>query len=417
MKLLWFFLLLCVFLVGGGSLYNLVENDSGYVLIVWGNYSIEMSIWFALIAVVAATVLIYLTVRLLLGSARGVSNATKSVLGYNARVAEQRTIQGLLYFIEGNWSLAKRHLVKSAKKTQTPIINYLAAARSAYELGDEQEALQLLHKAENSADNSELAVALTQARMQLANQQHEQAVATLERASDIARDHPMVLELLQQAYVTLSDWPSLKALMPRLRRYRVGTDDQRQQLEMKLYREWLADVIEQSSRLADDEKLPSIRQCWQQVPDEHRSDELLVSSYVAQLMAFGDYDEAERLLNKSLRKQWFDRWVDLYGLLNCNDSKKPLLFAEGWLKARPNNGSLLLALGRLCLRNQQWGRAREYFENSLAQQPRPETYAELARLLAHLGEHKASTDLYQQGLLLTAHTLPKLPQPVERVAG
>ena len=63
------------------------------------------------------------------------------------------------------------------------------------------------------------------------------------------------------------------------------------------------------------------------------------------------------------------------------------------------------------MRNELWGKARQYFEQSLNFQPRGETCAELARLLAALGEHEASTKYYQQGLLLMTHRLPGLPLP------
>jgi HemY protein len=66
------------------------------------------------------------------------------------------------------------------------------------------------------------------------------------------------------------------------------------------------------------------------------------------------------------------------------------------------------------MRNQLWGKARDYFESSLKIQGSPEAFAEMARLLAHLGEHKRSTEYYQQGLLLTADHLPDLPMPEVR---
>ena len=76
----------------------------------------------------------------------------------------------------------------------------------------------------------------------------------------------------------------------------------------------------------------------------------------------------------------------------------------------PHGPELLLVLGRLSLRNELWGKAREYFETSLKLRRNRETLAELSRLNAHMGEEEASIKLLMQGLE-TDHGLPDLPMP------
>ena len=67
---------------------------------------------------------------------------------------------------------------------------------------------------------------------------------------------------------------------------------------------------------------------------------------------------------------------------------------------------LLLALGRISLRNELWGKARDYLEARLRFDHRPETCAELARLLAQLGDTESSNRLFQQGVVLLDRNLP-----------
>ena len=85
--------------------------------------------------------------------------------------------------------------------------------------------------------------------------------------------------------------------------------------------------------------------------------------------------------------------------------------AEGWLKTHPEDPSLLLTLGRLSLQNRLWGKARDYLEASLRLQRNPEACAELARLLAGLGENERSNALFQEGLGLLDERLLALPLP------
>ena len=80
------------------------------------------------------------------------------------------------------------------------------------------------------------------------------------------------------------------------------------------------------------------------------------------------------------------------------DSGKQLERAETWLKKHPNQPELLLTLGRLCLRNQLWGKAQSYLEASLGVAASAETCQVLGSLLEQLGENKTALEHYRQGL-------------------
>lgn len=399
------FLMFCAFLVVGGLVFNQVEKDPGYVLIVWGQTSIEMSIWFGFVVLAAMLLLLWLALYIMRGGFRGFSFAKNKITGYSKEKAQQQTTAGLINFIEGNWALARKKLTRAAAKSPAPIINYLAAARCAYELGGEEEALELLHKAEKSAEDSDLAVALTQARMQLSTQQYEQASAILERAAQIKPDHPVVLSLQQQVYVALKDWASLKTLLPKLHRQDIFSEDKRHQLEATLYRESMLELIDKNKRLAEAQRYTAMNDLWLQVPAHLQQDRALLALYVGELIVLNRHDEAEQLLTNGIRRHWYDNWVDLYGLLKGKNTKHLLKTAELWLKDKPASAALNLTLGRLCLQNQQWGRAKDFFEKSLALQSRPETYAELARLQDYIGEQADSQQSCKQGLLSSVSRL------------
>lgn len=403
------FIVFCLFIVAGSFLAYKIQQGSGYVLLVWGDTSIEMSLWFALGIVLVSVFVIYLVMVLIRGSVRSMSSAKQKITGYGADKAQQQTVSGLIDFIEGDWLPAQKKLTRAAKKVSSPIINYLAAARCAYEMDNEQEALQLLHRAEKSIDNAGLAVALTQARMQLANKQYEQALATLARAADINPQHNVVLGLQQQVYVAVKDWDALKKLLPKLHQKNIGSTKQRYQLEQMLYQERFVSAITKQSTLPDDKKLSMVQQDWASIPSHFQKDSLILKSYVEELIGLKQYDEAESLLLKGLSQEWNDQWVLMYGLIISSRPEKALKNAERWLKRESKNAVLLLTLGRLCLQNQQWGRARDFFTQSLGLQSKPETYAELARLQQYLGATEEAQKNNHQGLLASVKTLVNIP--------
>jgi HemY protein len=277
----------------GGFLVYQVQQGSGYVLLVWGDTSIEMSLWFGLAMLVISLVVLWVAYTLIRGGYRGARFAKQKIGGYGAEKTQQQTITGLIEFIEGNWSSAHKKLTRAAKKVPAPIINYLAAARCAYELGNEQEALQLLHSAEKSAPNGGLAVSLTQARMQLSNQQYEQALATLNRAAKINSNHNVVLTLQKQVYVALKDWGALQKLLPKLHQQTIGSVKERYYLEQLLYRELLKETVSKTNTLPKAKKLEALKQRWKNIPQHFQQDEGVLVNYVNELIALNGHGRGD----------------------------------------------------------------------------------------------------------------------------
>ena len=72
--------------------------------------------------------------------------------------------------------------------------------------------------------SADVAVSLTQAELQLADHQLEQALATLKHLRSVAPKHTYVLRLLRRLYEQLGDWEHLRELLPELRRRKVEDD-------------------------------------------------------------------------------------------------------------------------------------------------------------------------------------------------
>ncbi len=403
----------------GAVLLELIRNDTGYVLIAMGSKTIEMSFWVAvallLLAVLALWLCSVLTRRVLHLASGGLGIAAK-----RNRKAQQRTATGLMHFLENNWAAARKDLLRAANYVDNPAINYLAAARCSHELGNYSETQQLLQRAEQMAPQNELAVVLSQARIQLLDKKYEQCLATLHRARALAPKHPTVLNLLREVYWQLRDWQSLQDLLPELRKQKLYQKEEQELLEQNVYMALLSNAGTQAAKSRNHGTVPQLTASaeeiltgtWQRLPKNIRAQEAVINLYSKLLLEANLPEISEKLLRQTLARHWQGELVTTYGLIDGPQPKEQLIVAEQWLREHPGDSELLLALGRLSVRNQLWGKAREYFEASLKLKPRAETYAELARLLAHLGEHEKSTELYQQGLLASTPGLPKLPMPL-----
>lgn len=406
-------LLISVLVIACGAiLLELMRNDSGYVLIAFGTTTVEMSLWVALGLLVVAAVILWLVVAVWHRFYRLASGGLGLAASRHRRM-EKRTNAGLIHFVESDWQAAKRDLLKAAKYAPNPLVHYLAAARCSFELGEQDESRRWLNEAEKVAPQNELAVVLSQARMQLLDNKYEQCLATLERARKLAPHHPTVLDLLREVYWQLRDWTSLRDLLPALRKQKLYKEDEQVALEQNVYMALLSAAGTQG------EKHPEIAEqlltnAWQALPKKLRVQDPITVLYARLLITTGQHEAGEKFLRAHMKDHWNNELVVLYGLVATPQSKEQLIVAEQWLRERPADPDLLLALGRISLRNHLWGKAREYFEASLKLRASPENYAELARLLAYLGEHEKSTELYQQGLLTSMDSLPSLPMPAQK---
>lgn len=405
-------IVLFALIIGTGLSLGL-QYDLGYIRISLGNYLVETNFWVGLAVLVAVVVVIVLIINLLRRMRHGSGLLAGWVSRGKERRARRRTTNGLLALAEGNWPRARKMLTSAADNADTPLINYLAAAQAAFECGDHEAEDELLRKAFESTPGSDMAVGITQAQLQLAGNRLEQALATLVRLRKQSPHHPFVLKLLKTTYLRLEDWRELSKLLPELRKRNVLSESERGELQRQVWHNLLeraAEDCRREQKQNPDASLEPITRLWDELPGFLRKDEETIGDYARLLADLGDEVQTETLLRKVLHNHWSDDLVNLYGRIEGRKADEQLLTAEQWLKDRPNNAELLLALGRLSLRNELWGKAREYFETSLGLRRSREALAELSRLNTHMGNEEASIKLMMQGLAKD-NGLPELPMP------
>lgn len=395
-KLLFYTL---IFLIGGAVLMELIRTDSGYVLISYGPKTIEMSFWFGVVCLCVFILVLWLVIKYIRKIIYALEGSVSWLSESREKRVEKRTQSGMIHFIEGNWRDAKKDLLSAAKASSKPLVQYLAAARSAYEMGELEETTLLLQQAEKIAPQDELAIILTQARMQLSTEHYESCLATLERAKRIAPDNPVVLDLYKQVYWHLHNWDALIQLLPQIKASKQYSKEQESRLEEEIYTSYVARFAKQFNGA---QLVTELDNSWGKIPKSLRKNPKLIAVYARVLMSEKQHNKAEVILRAVLKDHWDHHLVELYGLAESDQKKDQLATAERWLRDHPTDSALLLALGRIAIRNELWGKAKDYFSASLRFNESPESYAELAALMAQLGEHEESTSLYKKGLTLAA---------------
>lgn len=375
--------------------------DPGYVLVGYGNTSIETSLVVSLVVLLMA----YLAVRALVGVWRVPVQLKKWSGQRQLQKLSQRYDAAVIELVSGKLERAERQLGRLADDRRAPLAACLSAAQAANRLGFDERRDRYLGIALKRFPAAESAICLVQAELQLARAQFDQAQTTLVHLDTLMPSSRDSLRLQMQLYSGQQEWGKLRDLLPALRRSEVLDHEQWQRLAVQVYQERIRELT--AARDID-----SLKQGWAQLPPPVRQDHALLALYIEQLVRLGEHQQAESMLREQLTESWDERLVYLYGQLEGCDGTAQQTVAEKWLEQQEKNAVLLMVLGKISLRNQLWGKARSYLEASVGLQPTAEAFRLLGDLLEQLEEPDAAGECYRKGLALPASVLEAAPGSV-----
>lgn len=395
MRLLHILLALVGALLLGAWLAPPLGEDPGYVLVRFQGWAFETTaVALALLAIVG-----YALLRILIWFFR---LPGRTIRGAVEGRREARLERGLIAFAEGRWARAEKLLASGARGSTDPAAHYLAAARAAQAQGDDNAREDYLALADAQGDQARFAAEITRAEFMLDDPwQAGAAVALLEGLQEERPRNPRVLDLLATGYRLQENWSDLRRLAPALKR--AG------ELDAAGAATLVREAAEAELRTAPDPD--RLEAAWTSLHRREHRDPVLVRAYAERALALGRGGQEAELVQKTIRRQWDERLVLVYGRLPVPDAGAALKRAEGWFKDHPEDGALMLTLGRLCRRAELWGKAREYLERSLTFSSRADTYRELAELMEQQGDTAGAMACYRNVLRLNRGD-PVEPVPV-----
>jgi HemY protein len=382
-------------LIASGFAAHLLLADPGAVVIDFRGYRVEMSVPVLVFLTLALFATIWLLRKIIIAPRRIGEAAGR----YRSARSGQKMTRGMIAVAEGNFAKGERMLARAASTSDSPLFNYLQAARAAHLQGRDERRDEWLRLAYSEIPEAANAILLTQSEFQLDRGQHEQALATLRRLDENSKDHAHALALMGRLYYKLQDWPSLQKILPRVKKSA--------QVKPETLALWEVRTHEVELQQAVDEE--SISAAWKAVPKKLKSNMALLEAYYTGLLRADLHPRAEKELVAALNVEWRGPLVRIFGLVKGANDSKQLKRAENWLGKHSEDPDLLLAAARLCLRNELWGKARSYLETVISLRPTPEAYQEYGTLLNQMGDTDAAAEAYREGLgMVAGNNLPAL---------
>lgn len=370
---------------------HFLAEDTGYVLLAWHQWQFESSVAFLIVAVVIALFTVFIVFKLL-------AKIVGLIPAFNQRRSQKKKIKareslvsGLLQMSEGQWSKAEKTLVTSAADSDTPIVNYLAAAQVSQLQGNNEKRDEYLALVSQENPASAIAVNITQVENLIEKMQWSSA---LNQLTELAKTHPKhrrVLELQQKVLEKMHDWTALKNLIPTLKKQKIVDKKGSGELELLCIRGLLSQAVTENNAI-------QINNLWDKLNKSQRTDSNLVLSYTTFLNNKGDSDAAAKLISNALNKRWDADLVQLYGQTYSTHINQQIKQAQTWLKQHPEDADLLLALGRLCAKDKNWANAQAHLDHCAQIKPTTQVYGELAQLMLATNRQDDAVSYFQKGM-------------------
>ena len=409
---LYLFSLLSIVLALLVSLNLGFPGDPGYLLIAFGSTTFETSLF----ALLVAFIVLYVVIKLILVVLRWINPWHLIRFGRNYKEnlranSRSKTNEGLLYFTRGSWESSYNLLKKGMKDSDASVVNYLAAAYAAHQQGNKEAWMNCLETAEEKYPAARSTINSLKAQLLFKSNQLEQCVAVLQQMKTSSLNDASLLKLLKEVYLKLDDWEQLEKLLPALEKNNVIDNEEAGLIRVRIFMENLYWTSNQRVDFSNAELGAQLEKAWKKGPAFYKQDERIVKHYVEILFKLDQKDQAGKAIEVALNKNWSDELIKRYGELDFGTPHRQLIIAESWIQGRPGNASLLVTLGRLAMRNELWGKAREYFDTSIEVAPQAEAHGELARLLKCLGEEQLADEHQAKFVQGIGGELPSLPMP------
>lgn len=375
-----------------------LHQDPGYVLIMFRHWTIESSVWVAATLILIAIFLLQTLLSLFKKIVHIPYYCHQWLVDRRLKRAQAKTKRGLIEFSEGQWQTAKKHLIAAAPNATHPLVNYLTAAKAAEKLGDHQSRDHYLHLAQTAVPDATIAIELTQAQLQIDNQEWKEADETLQALQVITPDHPYVIQLCLKLYENTQNWPALIALLPKLKLSKTLSETDIYHIKKQAYLAILEANLSQTHLHFD------LNHAIQNLPKDLKEDPELMLQYGHYLLNQQQDQQAEKIIRDCLKIKQTNELINLYGQINNEYARIP--FIQSLVEKKPESAALHACLGQLFLAKQVWGSAKTHLEKSLQLQPSAQAYYALGKLLEKLNQTDDARDTFKQGLelILEDHT-------------
>lgn len=370
--------------------------NTGYVLLVVPPYRVELSLNLLLIVLFAGFVAGHVLVRMVSGTLRLPARVREYRIARRHRKALAVLNDALQNYFVGRYARAEKAAASLIKLGEHAGIGAIVAARAAHALRAYERRDAFLAQAPTQTPEDIAIKAVTEAELLLDHRRFHEALNVLK---DLPKKHTAVLRLELKAQQMAKNWDQVLKLTDQLEKLRVFDVGQAEQVRRHA-------LSENLRRKATDSR--ALEEVWQKIPAPEKRDSRIAAVAAQSFISLGNCAQARQIIEASLEENWDSELAGLYAECPGDEAVKQIERAEAWLAAHPDDAALLLALGKLCARQELWGKAQSYLEASISVESSCSAHLALAQLQEKLENTDATRKHYRESLELAVAQLGQM---------
>jgi HemY protein len=364
----------------------MIFDDSGYVMVEFNGWVVEMNVWslsLSLISIFVGLMLINLLVKTSLAAASG----SKSWLGnWGSRKKQKAFTAGLIALAETNYLIARENF-NQIENDDFAGINLLAAAEAEKQLGQPEQAKRYWRLAA-TYEKSTLAATLCLIRDALQHHLPDEAMTLIQGLNEKQQAQTPVLKLWAQALGQAGKWQELKG---KLKGWKKALGNDYELLMQQASKGHFAEI-------ASKEGAGQLKENWKSLPRSTRKDPAQQAAYIQQLIDQGMYGDAELALVEYQSSAPHPLLIPLFKLIKLPNPAASIKKLEAWLKQDNLNVELLSALGHIAFNANDKQLAEKALAKAIKLGNQRDDLVLMASMKESQDDQKQALQLYKQSM-------------------
>ncbi|MCE2746390.1 MAG: hypothetical protein LW710_10865 [Burkholderiales bacterium] len=349
----------------------MAQGNTSKVLIFHDQYRIDMSLNFAIVAIVLVFVVLYAMMRAWRASSQLPEKFKEYWMNRKQSALLKANTEGLIALITGDDQGAHKALNQACKTGIETDLSYLIRAMSAIQADRYDVAEEILNQEKAKVGEHSHALVVLRGKVALSKQDFSGALNLLETMDPLATKLPQVQRLRLLALMGMARWQ--EALM----QYRACmaasalTISERNEALMRIYTGLCESAGQEASQM---------QQVWSNAKPAELENMGVLRLLATGLLRSGSITAARNLLETALNQTYNRDLLPVYHQVAVLEPREALPNVERLLAQQPADLRLLELAADVCEREQLWGKAISRFEAVYAKQPSAHLAGKLERL-------------------------------------
>lgn len=349
----------------------MAQGNASKVLIFFGQYRVDMSLNFAVVAILLLFLVLYVMMRAWRASSQLPGKFKEYWMNRKQNALLQANTQGLIALITGDEQGAQKALNQASKTGIETDLSYLIRAMSAIQADRYDVAEEILNQEKAKVGEHSHALVVLRGKVALSKQDFSGALSILEAMDPLAAKLPQVQRLRMLALMGLARWQDALVQYRACVAVSALTNGEKNEALMRIYAGLGESAGQDASKMK--EVLSSAK------PAELENVGVL-RTLATGLQRSGLVTSARTLLEMALNQNYNKDLLPIYHQVAVLEPREALPNVERLLAQQPADLRLLELAADVCEREQLWGKAISRFEAVYAKQPSAHVAGKLERL-------------------------------------